>query len=364
MRSIAMIMIVICHLYGYAIASNPFSSEAISGVFKYLMSEFLVICCSVCVNVFILISSFFSFSRPLNLKRIMLLWFQVVFYTFILTTVSYILRFPTISWKEIIRSLFPITTYAYWFCSVYFGFVFIVPFLSKLVMALSRKEHEWLLLILIILCCTFSHNIPLGERMGINKGFSLLWFIALFFWGSFIKRFEISLSKKNCYLLFLASVILVLLLFGGKALFMLKSGQSGLSIKFPTYNGFSFPLSLFLFLAFKKTSFKKSVASSFLIKAAPFSFGVYLISEHPFIRPLLWQESVPWLSLLNSPWLIPVAILFCLCVFLLGTFIDWLRYLFFSIIRLPDFAESVSNRIARRFPIITTFPNSSSQEPL
>lgn len=356
LRSIAMVMIVICHLYGYAIGDNPFSIST-RGVSNYLLSEFLVVCSSVCVNVFILISSYFSFNRPLNLKRITLLWLQIVFYSLLLTSLSIIVSSSAIPWKELIRSLFPVTNYAYWFCTVYFGFVFFTPFLSKMVMALSRKEHEMLLIVLFVFCCTFSHNIPLGERMGLNNGFSLLWFIAIFFWGSYFKRFEIPVSKKTSYLLFFGSALLIGLLFGGKAYFMLKSGHPSLSIKFPTYNGFSFPLSLLLFLAFKKTSCQKGAVSHFLVKAAPFSFGVYLISEHPFIRPLLWQESVPWLSLQDDIWFIPVAVFLCFFIFLSGVFIDWLRSLFFSLIHIPDLAEKVYDRIARRFPVLLTFPD-------
>ncbi len=328
LRSLAMLMIVIWHFYFHAVGSNQFPNSSL-GTVNYLLSEFLVVCCSACVNVFVLISSYFLVEKPFNASRILRLWLQVMFYSVGISLLFYFLTPGTLTWKDILRGFFPVSNYIYWFFSIYFGLALLAPFLSKTAVALSQKEYRLFLLVLIILCCTFTLIFPLGNTMGGAKGYSLLWFIALFFWGGYFRRFK-KPGPEYCLGVYFGLALLVTLFCVGKSVLRIRSGAPGPVIELPAYNGFAFLLSIPLFLYFKDKSFRKTALVKAATSLAPYTFGVYLISEHRSIREYLWNGPFPWASYLGQSWILPLMLGVSIVIFILCVGIDWLRTLLFN----------------------------------
>lgn len=343
LRSLAMLMIVIWHFYFHAMGSAVFPGT-VPGTINYLVSQFIVVCCCVCVNVFVLISSYFLVEKPFNASRLLRLWLQVVFYA-VGISLLFSLIFPgTFSWKESLNGLFPISSYIYWFFSVYFGFTLLAPFLSKAATSLSQKEFRVFLLVLVILCCTFTFIIPLGNTMGAAKGYSLLWFIALFFWGAYFKRFDVFPGKKHLGWYFWLCIGVTLFCIG-KSLLRLRAGAEGAIVELPAYNGFAFILSVPLFLYFKEKRFRDTFVLRTILAVVPYTFGVYLISDHPRLRELLWYGDIPWASLMNSFLFIPVILATCFGIFLICAGGDYLRSLLFKVLGIPRLCTRLCHKI-------------------
>lgn len=351
LRSLAMLMVVIWHFFYYAIEAHYFPTSTL-GFVNYALSEIIVIGSNVCVNIFILLASYFLLDRPFNTKRILLLWFQVVFYSIGFCLLGSVTFAKGLAFGDILHAVFPVTNNTYWFFTDYIGLVILAPFLSKTASALSKKSYLYLLFALLILCCTFSLVIPLGNTMGAAKGYSLLWFIALFFWGAYYRKFGASLSKQRYLLFYLITVVFVFLFCAGKAMYRYLSTGSAPELEFLAYNGLAFPLAILLFLVFLKSTGTSSFLSSILSKVSPYSFGVYLITEHFLIRPILWETGIQWPVFLNSPWLIPLSLTFCIIVFFTCIGIDWVRAQLFKLSQLPMFCEKCSQWLSTKIDLL------------
>lgn len=351
LRSLSMLMVVIWHFFFYAIGSGSFP-VSLSGTINYAISELIVISSNVCVNIFVLIAGYFLLDRKFHTKRVLLLWFEVVFYSLGITLIGALLSEENVNFESYLYALFPITSDSYWFFTDYFGLVILAPFLSKTAMALTQKEYIFFLMSLVILCCTFSLSIPLGNTMGASKGYSLLWFIALFFWGAYYKRFGTCLTKRKCRMFLLLTVGFVFLFCVGKTLYRFFCKGTYPEIEFIAYNGFAFPLSILLFLFFLNLSCRSGFLPTLLSSVSPYSFGVYLITEHYLVRPFLWNNCIPWLKCLDAPWFIPLSLTFCVLVFFISIGIDWVRNLFFKIIHLPRFSDNLIQWVSLKVELI------------
>lgn len=348
LRAIAMLMIVIWHFFYEAIGSTPFPGTT-TGTVNYLLSEFIVVCCSTCVNIFVLISSYFLIDKSFNAARLLRLWFQVVFYSVGLALLFFFISPGNVSWKELAGSFFPVSTYSYWFFSIYLGFTCMVPFLAKTSMALSRKDYRVFLLVLIIFCCTFSLMVPLGNTMGAAKGYSLLWFIALYFWGAYFKRFDIRFGRNHYPAIFVILALAVTAFCVGKAFLLHNAGRGSLSLEFPAYNSWAFLLSIPLFLYFKDKTFAHHSAERTVSALAPFTFAVYLISEQAQLRQVLWNGTISWTSFLGRPWFILLMFGVSLTLFFICIGIDLFRAMLFKRIRIPQGCDAFCQKITDRF---------------
>lgn len=343
LRSVSMLMIVLVHLYPKGMVPNTFCSSV--GTVNYVISQYILVVCSVCVNCFVLISSYFLVSKEFNLRRILNLWIQTAFYSVCAAVLFFMFQPGEHTIREMITSLFPISTQAYWFITQYFGLVCLAPFLSKVVFALAKKQYVIFLLILVLVCCTFSAGFPLGDAMGARKGFTLLWFIALFFFGGYIRRFDPSDDSKAALVIFIASSILVFIFCVSKGFYRHYANGAVLELESVAYNGFAFLLSIPFFLWFKRKHFGKNLINRMLVATAPLTLGVYLIHDNPYLRGLRmdFSHTFDLTPLMNGVWFIPVMIVSCLAVYFLCSLMEYLRKKLFSFIRVDDLTEKFVN---------------------
>lgn len=88
----------------------------------------------------------------------------------------------------------------------------LAPFLSSLVAALTRPRYKRLLLVLTLLGCTFTMGFPFGDAMGASKGFSLIWFVVLFFFGGYFQRFPVRMCARSAFFAALGVSVAAMLL--------------------------------------------------------------------------------------------------------------------------------------------------------
>ena len=345
LRCLAMFMVTVWHFYLRGMHLATFPEHAWGGWVEagnYWVSQWVVIICSACVNLFVLISGYFLVSKPFNWKRVILLWLEVFFYGTVIALLFFFLRPGSLSTGNLISYLFPISSGLaghYWFFQKYFGLVCLAPFLSVAIRELTQSQYKRLLLVMVLLGCTFTMNFPFGDLMGAGKGFSLLWFIVLFFVGGYFKRFPVRVTSRQAFIICLLVSIVVLLF----VLFKAKFGHA-LLFEQPAYNSFGFLIAVFLFIGFKQMKETNAPWAKSLSWCTPYVFGVYLISEHPVLKNWLWKELVQWHLLADRWWFIPAMLGAVAAVFVLCVLIDYGRAWLFRAIGLERLAQWLGDR--------------------
>lgn len=321
LRSLAMLLVVTWHFYVRGLDISGVAAadilEGKVGMANFVFSQFAIVFGSACVNLFVLISGFFLVSKPFNWKRVILLWMEVLFYGIVIGLLFYFLQPGSVSVGKLLTYLRPITGDNYWFFQKYFGLVCLAPFLSSVVNNLSQSQYKRLLLVTLIVGCTFTGHFPFGEIMVTAKGFSLIWFIFLFFWGGYLKRFPVGMNSRQALYACLVTCI------AGFGFILLKSLlQHSLVFETPAYNSYAFFVAIFLFIWLNKKEEMTGALAKLTASFAPFLFGVYIISEHPSLMHWFWKELYDWPSLINSVWFIPVMLATVVGVFLSCILID------------------------------------------
>lgn len=104
----------------------------------------------------------------------------------------------------------------------------------------------------------------------------------------------------------------------------------------PAYNGYTFFSSILLFLWAKHYSFKNNILYRFIVRLTPYTFGVYLIHDNPYIRTLLWEHWLTPSKYIDAWFLLPVMLLSVILIYLTCTFGDYLRARLFLFLNLNE----------------------------
>lgn len=137
------------------------------------------------VDCFILISGFFLVTAKFRSIGFWKTLFETVFYSGGITLMMYFIT-GNVGIFDILKSFDPLaqTRYSYWFVSNYLGLLIFWPFLSKIAASLTKRQYELMLLALTVTCTTFIYAFfPLGYC----SGWTLWWFICLFFFGGYLR---------------------------------------------------------------------------------------------------------------------------------------------------------------------------------
>ena len=102
-------------------------------------------------DIFVLISGYFLVKSKINVKKVIVVWLQILFYSVSLNLLMVAFGISKFSYVGLIKACFPIAFNQYWFMRVYFYLILCVPFLNKLISSLQKKEYEQLIFLGIVL---------------------------------------------------------------------------------------------------------------------------------------------------------------------------------------------------------------------
>ncbi len=350
LRVLSMLMVVswhfLCHggLVGYAL--KPVSANWFLGNLLYSASM-------PAVNCFVLISGYFLCTAQFKAKRVSYVWAQTVFYSVLLYAIFgmdgdfSVLRLAS---KAIV-----LTMNRYWFVTAYLLMYLVSPFLNKAIHAMDKRAH---FMCCVVLLGVFSvlHNVVYFSDFGfLHDGYSFLWFCILYVVAAYV-HLHVKVDKKSGLWGIIIYILSTLVTAIGYSVVRWKNIGLPDSFFF-AYNGVLAVVSaLGLLMAFRSLSCGAGMARgvSFL---APLTFGVYLIHDHPAVRPILWGWLKPS-AFANNGWMVLYYLLCVLGVFLACCIVEWLRQRIFQLSRLDkaigwisDAAQSKVNRwLGHRFP--------------
>ncbi len=273
------------------------------------------------VNIFVLITGYFLIKSNFKLKKLLILLGQVYFYSIGIFLIFTGLGIANFSLKKFIQACLPITYNSYWFVSIYVVMYIFSPYINSFINSLSRENLFKFILIDLFLWCI----IPTFLKVEIAFS-QLAWFITLYSIGAYCRlypnkyilnfKFNLNLSILM-YSLTIASVIIFDLIgikiksIGNNATYFMSGNKLLISI-----------CSISLFLTFKNLNIK---TNKLINTISSTTFGIYLIHDNNYVKPFLWRTILHNYSYLNSKYLILHAILCITLVFIICSFIDYLR---------------------------------------
>ena len=343
LRNVAMLFIVIYHIlyHGVQLKETIIVPNIIS-IPNFVVSQYLLTICSTCVNLYVLITGYFLFEKSFKSIRFIKVWFLAFFYGIIITGVMYHYYPDTVSLVNVLQNVRPMTLGPYWFVKQYLGLLIAAPLLGYVAKTIDQTQFKILLLVLFVLGTNFTDqfgSLPFGEALIFNRGFSLIWFICLFFTGAYIRRFDLRFSSFKFFFILSLLVCLYTIIRIIVSYFFL-----GADLKFINfdYNGFPYILAISFFSWIKHCRFRENLITRILVRTAPYTFAVYLIHDNKFFRSVLYGIGGINPGLLDSPYMIPHILVFSFFVFFVCIMIDVIRSWAFRVLGIDKIQTKVA----------------------
>lgn len=300
----------------------------------------------VAVNCFALLSGYFQCTSQFKLKRVLSTWVQVAVYSVGFYVVVKIL-FGGSSAFALLKSALPVITDQYWFVTAYLLMYIVSPFLNSMIAAMGKRLH--------FLCCcvllgifSVAHNLAYVYDFGdVDGGYAFLWFCILYIVAAYIRlHVPVEAKHRSRGLLVYGCCALGV----GVARFVAHYvttalfGTPMLTSFFYSYNSILVvPASVGLFMAMRTVKVE-GVGAKLVGFFAPLAFGVYLIHDHPAVRPALWSILKPY-AFAQSPWMVPYALVCVVGIFLVCCLVEWVRRWAFRVFGVSAALDKISDRI-------------------
>lgn len=343
LRIVSMIMIPVLHILGHG--GVLWNVETLS--VKYELVWLIEVAAYCAVDCYGLISGFVGYGSKYKYSNMLKLYFQVVFYTIIVTGISKIVAPEKVGIEEWIKAIFPFAYETYWYYTAYFYMAFFIPFLNLVLDACDEKKARKLILTIFILYML----VPLISQVDAGKtlnGYSSLWLGLLYLIGAYIKKYNPFNEMKNLTKIG-GYCLCVTIVWGTKLVIELLSRQNREVVQ----NGnwlisFTSPLivmsAVFLVLFFSNLEIGDKM-KKWIAFFAPLSFGVYLIHEEPVVRNLLIKDKfIGYLSL--SPIELVIAIIVTgIGIWFVCSLVDYVRIRIFSFLKIQQFSNWIVDKL-------------------
>ncbi len=337
LRIISIIMIIMSH---YSVHSGINISSFPIGINRFLMEGITL--GNIGVIIFVVITGYFSIKKenPFSMKKLLNLYFQILFYSVTIYALSLIIGTEKINVKSLAMNLFPIVFNAYWFATVFILLYIFTPFINKFINKLTKNEYKYFLLLSFMVF--FVLKTICLQKLYFNE---LLQFFFFYCIGAYISKYEsyIFFNKKIIISILSISLICVML---SIIVFDYLGNFNTLFSKHSTYllsrtSFFSMLIAVCIFCLFLQ---KKAFTSKAINKISSGVFAIYLISDNNYVREVLWTDILNVEKYFHS-WVLPFHILYSLItVFSVCIVIELIRQLLFK--RINDFiTEYIANKL-------------------
>lgn len=311
------------------------------GTNEYYISNVLRSFFIVAVNCFVIISGYFGIK--LNIRKLIKMNIQVVFYSIVIFLITIICGIHEVSIKKDILLLFPVITKRYWYITIYFVLCIISPLLNIIIEKLNRNQFKGMLITAISMfyilpIISYCINSP---TITADAGYGIVNFICLYFIGRYIRLYYKDSKSKLFYgggfilaslSLFLANHLLTLI-FG----FYFNSFLSYDTI-------FVLTSAYMLFMLFKNIQLKSNIINNL----AKYSIVAYIIHMHPTFIDYLFNKIFNIQSYSGIGYIVIILII-PIIVYLISCLIEWIRVRLFNNIESKIIDNVLNNSFIEKY---------------
>lgn len=289
------------------------------------------------VNIYILISGYFSYKQldyTNVFKKATSLWLVLLFYSLAGMLVYNVIYGDSLSISTIKDRIFLLSTGEWWFMTNYFCLIFISPLLNIIISSFTKKTFIAFLLLVGIAFGILPSLCQWKDAIGINYGYSLIWFIVLYLMGGGIKRFSINKRIRLGFWKYFGMYLLVTLFILAQDLFFSKVLHCS-GCAFIHYNSITILIqAIFLFLAFLNLEVHCRYEKS-IVLISSLSMSVYILHCQADFGKILWNISEPS-KYADTVYLPLVYFIITFGVFFIACTIEYLRTKLFKICNIDN----------------------------
>lgn len=342
LRIVSMFMVVVLHILGHGgvLKAVPVMS------LEYKTVWFVEILAYCAVNCYALISGYVGYKSNFRYSNIAYLWLQVTFYTVLIAT-AFAYFSPDIKLDVVFDAFFPVSNKFYWYFTSYFCMFFFIPLLNKIINSFDTKQLKVIGITIFLLFCI----LPILAKRDLfftNEGYSALWLALLYLLGGIIKKCDI-LSQVKAPILFLVYFLLCAVTWLEKMIVEKHNLNPAINEKWNSvlveYTSPTILLcGVVLVVAFSKLKINKAFAKVIAF-FAPLTFSVYIIHhQKQFLANVITKRFVPFTEL--PVWQTVLIVLgAALVIFLLCSFIDFIREKLFTLLRIKKILQKLEEKI-------------------
>ena len=343
LRMAAMWMVVILHILnkgGVLEAAAPLSAGRET-------ARLLEIAAYCAVNCYGLISGYVGVGHRFRYSGTITLWLRAAFYTLGITAAFALLMPGSVNGDRVLRAFLPVLFRQYWYVTAYFGMCLFIPFFNLLLERLTRHQVKVLALSIVVV---FSVLPTLRQKdvFLTDNGYSVLWLSCLYLLGGILRLYGCQEQKPLRWAAVYLGCVLVTWLakLAGDRLWMARTGHLCDKVLLTTYTSPTILLAAAaLVLCFTGLRIGPGFGS-FIEKASPLAFSVYLIHAHP----LIWEH---WLAgrfaflADKPPMLLALGVLGgAFGIYAVCSLADILRAWLFRLLRVKAFSQRLETAVS------------------
>lgn len=329
LRIIFMFMVCILHVLNqggivYIYAKGTLQNNV------FMLFETISYCA---VDGYAFISGYMAKNKPRNNGKIVEMWTQAFFYSFVITIILTVFGLnKSMGMTDIIKLAFPVTFNVFWYFTAYFILFLAIPFINKFIFDIDENVAKKAFVIIVVL---FSVLNILTDPFQLQDGCSITWIVLMYILGALARRIKLFENKTSL------TLIIMLLICNIVPWVEVMLGGFGLLI-----NNIS-PTVLFsgiiLVVLFSRIKVKGNIIS----KISPLVFGVYLFQ----INPIIWEEYIKnaFLFVANRNIFVGVVnmLLLASIIFISGLIVEFIRSKISNLMKIPSLSKQIVEEIER-----------------
>lgn len=344
LRILSMMFITGLHILGHG---GIIEETKIFSV-NYEIAWLLKCVCFCGVNCFAIISGYVMIGKNIRLSNILRLWFEIWFYSVLMSLGSSFWTGNTINIKQIINTVFPIVRKQYWYTTVYFGLYFLIPYINLLFKRFSSKQIKKLIYSLFIII-SIVPTLCSKDLMDVPTG-SMFWLLFMFIIGAYIKYWGLSNLLpgriRNIKVGFSAYIFCTLFMwlshFSLERISVLLRGEVMYGAWFILYTSpFVVIQAVALVNIFIHKIYQNKIYEQFIIKLAACSLAVYLIQDNYYFKVNIGFGMFKKLAYINVALFIVMFICLLICVYILSFLVETIRNFLMDKLNFMKFLQKI-----------------------
>jgi len=295
------------------------------------------------VNIFGMISGFVGFHSH-KFSNLFYLTFETFFYNFGIAL--FLKKINVGKVNDLIAFIFPLFISDYWYFNAYFTMYFFLPLINKGIKSMEKKEMGIFNLSLFLLFSCFGQIKHYSKRFNKDffffvNGFTYMWLIILYFYGSYFGRFEKEFIYKSKYLFYFINYLILIFFACLRSLIIIYKIVNHLNGNKMTVE-YTSPSLVIISICFINILSHLEIKNTFLTKNvtffSPLTYGIYLIHNHKLVRNYIIKNNYLWLiKKNNNSFLLIIKEIFeSFKIFFFCSIIDYIRLLLFKLFKIKQ----------------------------